>query len=332
MVMAQSLFMLLKQRHPEATIDVLAPAWSLPLISRMPEVGRGIPMPAGHGELNFRKRRELGQRLRAVGYSRAIVLPRSLKAALVPWFAGIPRRTGFRGEMRYRLINDMRPLDRRLLDQTVKRFLALGLPRGETPGEIPLPRLDVSESRRAALIERLGIATARPVAAMMPGAEYGPAKCWPLESYAALATMLHAAGYDVWILGSENDRDAGGRVAAGGPARNLCGRTELVDAVDLLGGASLAVTNDSGLMHVAAAVGARVVALYGSSTPRYTPPLAKDATVHYLELDCSPCFERVCPLGHFRCLREIRPETVFDGIMRQNRENEPGIIGNAAKI
>lgn len=320
MVMAQSLFMLLKERHPETVIDVLAPAWSLPLISRMPEVGRGIPMPAGHGELNFRKRRELGQRLRAAHYSRAIVLPRSLKAALVPWFAGIPRRTGFRGEMRYRLINDMRPLDRQLLDQTVKRFLALGLPRGEAPRQVPQPRLTVSESAGAGLMERLGIVTTRPVAAMMPGAEYGPAKCWPLEDFAALATMLGKAGYDVWILGSENDRDAGERIAAESPARNLCGQTDLVDAVDLLGRTEVAVSNDSGLMHVAAAVGTRVVALYGSSTPRYTPPLADNAVVHYLDLDCSPCFKRECPLGHLRCLREIEPRAVFDSIVQPDQD------------
>lgn len=319
--MAQSLFRLLRERHAEAVIDVLAPAWSLPLIARMPEVGRGIALPAGHGELGLSKRWRLGRRLRAAGYSRAIVLPRSLKAALVPWFAGIPRRTGYRGEMRYRLINDMRPLDRETLDQTVKRFLALGLPRGETPAKVPRPALRVSKAAQRALIEKLGIATDRPVVALMPGAEYGPAKCWPIEYFTELAKLLSRAGYEVWILGSENDRAAAEPIAAGSPAQNICGRTELVDAVDLLGLCRVAVSNDSGLMHVAAAVGTRVVAIYGSSTPRYTPPLAPDPVIHYLGIECSPCFERECPLGHLRCLREILPATVFDSIVQQNSEN-----------
>lgn len=314
MVMAQSLFRLLKKQQPQQPIDVLAAEWSLPLISRMPEVRKGIALPFMHGELALAKRRQLGQRLRAENYRQAIILPRSMKAALVPWFAGIRRRTGFRGEVRFGLINDMRPLDKSLLDQTVKRFLALGLPLDEPLPAPPEPRLSVSAERQQILLSKLGLDTAKPVIAILPGAEYGPAKCWPLEYFAELAGQLHASGYAIWILGSANDVAAGERIAARVPVQNLCGRTELADAIDLLAMCHQAVSNDSGLLHVAAAVGLRVNAIYGSSTPAYTPPLSRLSRVHYLGIECSPCFQRKCPLGHLRCLREITPQQVLSGM------------------
>jgi heptosyltransferase-2 len=309
MVMAQSLFKTLKSRRPDAAIDVLAPDWSLPVLQRMPEVRTAVPVPIGHGELAIGTRRRLGHSLRGK-YGRAIILPRSLKSALVPWFAAIPRRTGFRGEMRYGVVNDIRPLDRAVLDQTVKRFVALGLEAGEALSDTPFPELSVSPENRKAVMDKLGLDSGRPVIAMMPGAEYGPAKCWPLEKFAALGEMLDRDGYTVWVLGSERDREAGQQIAAAGKARNLCGQTSLADAIDLLASCHAVVTNDSGLMHVAAAAGTRVIAIYGSSTPAYTPPLTLRHTIHYLALSCSPCFERQCPLGHLRCLRDIGAERV----------------------
>jgi heptosyltransferase-2 len=314
MVMAQSLFKLLKVRSPETPLDVLAPAWSLPIIARMPEVRKGIVLPAGHGEFALRKRWDLARSLKSEGYRQAIVLPRSLKAALIPWFAAIPTRTGFRGEMRFHLINDMRVFDRHELDQTVKRFLALGLRPGEVLPRPPGPQLVVSREHQRAVIDRLGLTSDRPVVAMMPGAEYGPAKCWPLEYFAQLAEMLSHDGYAVWVLGSGKDAPSGEAIAERGHAVNLCGRTELQDVIDLLGCCEQAVSNDSGLMHVAAAVGIRVVALYGSTSPRFTPPLTPNAAIHYLGVECSPCFQRTCPLGHFRCMREIPPAAVLDSI------------------
>lgn len=146
---------------------------------------------------------------------------------------------------------------------------------------------------------------------MMPGAEYGPAKCWPLDYFARLAGDLQAAGYSVWVLGSEKDRPSGEVIAGQSRAINLCGRTSLADAIDLLGAAGQAVSNDSGLMHVAAAVGAHVHGIYGSSSPHFTPPLTDRRDIYYLDLDCSPCFARECPLGHLNCLKELRPETVL---------------------
>jgi len=317
MVMAQALLKLLKERKPEVELDLLAPAWSLPVSTRMPEVREGFELPAGHGELAMGKRRRLARELRTRRYEQAIVLPRSIKAALIPWFAGIPRRTGFRGEMRYRLINDMRQFDERRLGQTVRRFLALGLERDEPFPPVPAPSLETSPANLRELVGRLELATDRPVVALMPGAEHGPAKCWPVEYFTVLATMLSGAGYAVWVLGSPQDKAAGEAIAAGGYALDLCGQTGLQDVIDLLGHCEQAVTNDSGLMHVAAAVGTKVIALYGSTSPALTPPLTENAVLHYLSLDCSPCFHSECPLIHFRCLREITPEAVFKTVQMQ---------------
>jgi heptosyltransferase-2 len=314
MVMAQALFILLKQRRPEDAIDVLAPAWSLPIVARMPQVRRGIAAETGHGELGLGKRRRIGYSLREEGYERAIVLPRSLKSALIPWFARIPTRTGFRGESRYGLINDMRPFDKSVLDQTVKRFVALGLAADEALPPAPFPSLDIDRQKQEQVMESLGIRTERPVIAMMPGAEYGPAKCWPLDYFAELSALLGNEGYDVWVLGSDKDAPAGARIASASAAHNLCGRTSLEDVIDLLGYAEQAVSNDSGLMHVAAAVGTHVHGIYGSSSPEFTPPLTADRDIHWLHLDCSPCFERTCPLGHLRCLKELTVERLRKAI------------------
>ena len=314
MVMAQSLFKLLKEREPARQVDVLAPGWSLPIVERMPEIRKGIALDTAHGELGLGKRQSVARELPA-DYDQAIVLPRSLKAALVPFFAGIRRRTGFRGESRYWLINDARPFDRNLLDQTVKRFAFLGLDRGEAlPARLPKPALDVNEKRQRQLVEALELDIVRPVIAFMPGAEYGPAKCWPLEYFGELAERLEATGYTVWVLGSAKDKPAGDVIAARSQAINLCGRTALADAIDILALAAQAVSNDSGLMHIAAAVGTHVHGIYGSSSPDFTPPLTDSRTIHYLGLECSPCFRRECPLEHLKCLKDIDPLFVAEAI------------------
>lgn len=315
MVMAQSLFRLLREQEPGMAIDVAGPPWSVPLVARMPEVRRGIALPVAHGQLGLGVRRSLGQSLRAVAYDRAIVLPRSFKSALLPWFARIPVRTGFAAEFRGLVLNDLRQLDRRVLDQTVKRFLALGLPRGASLPEPLPPVLRVDAGNRAALMSRLGLG-AGPAIALMPGAAYGPAKQWPIGKFAELGRLLGERGFDVWVLGSAAERGLGEQIRAGGGGRvfNLCGETSLEDTVDLLSAATAAVTNDSGLMHVAAAAGTRVVAIYGSSSPEFTPPLTPRKTILYLGLECSPCFKRQCPLGHLNCLNEISPATVANSL------------------
>lgn len=315
MVMAQSLFKTLKAVEPDAVIDVIAPGWSVPIIERMPEVRRGIGLPVGHGEFNLAKRREIGRGLVDEHYDHALVLPRSFKSALVPWFAKARVRTGYRGEMRFGLLNDIRPLDKSVLDQTVKRFVALGLPKGELPQAIPQPQLRIDTANQQRLIDKHELDMTRPIVAMMPGASYGPAKCWPLEYFAELAARLCEQDIGVWVLGSKGDKEAGETIAlANMDVRNLCGRTELEDTVDLLALSTTAVTNDSGLMHVAAAAGIHVIAMYGSSTPAYTPALTEKKTIHYLDLECSPCFKRECPLEHLNCLRDIRVDDVLGSV------------------
>ena len=330
MVMAQALFKLLKARDPERPLDVLAPSWSLPIVARMPEIRRGIAAETGHGEIGLAKRRRIALSLRDEGYARAIVMPRSFKSALIPWLAKIPRRTGFRGESRFGLINDVRAFDPVVLDQTVKRFLALGAADAASDAqpspEMHYPRLTADKDRQLDLLATLQLQSDVPVVAIMPGAEYGPAKCWPLDYFAMLAGHLDEAGYAVWVLGSDKDHGAGEVIAANSAAINLCGKTSLADVIDLLGLAEQAVSNDSGLMHIAAAVGTHVHGIYGSSSPHFTPPLTERCDAHHLDLECSPCFERVCPLGHLRCLRELQPEAILERI--RHASDNAGAFGD----
>ena len=321
MVMAQSLYRSLKQQHDDVMIDVIAPEWSKPMLARMPEVRNAISMPIGHGQFGFTVRRKIGHDLRTEQYDQAIVIPRSLKSALTPFFARIPQRTGYRGEMRYGLLNDIRPLDKSVLTQTVQRYVALGLPADAVlpPQEIPQPRLDVDSDNQTQKREQHSLGFERPVIGMMPGAEYGPAKQWPAHYYGELARQLTAAGYGVWVFGSHKEVALGDEIAAlgGEGVANLCGRTSLTDAVDLIAACKGVVSNDSGLMHVAAATGVEVFAIYGSSSPGYTPPLTERAEIVSLGLECSPCFKRTCPLGHTDCLNNITPAHLFELITRR---------------
>lgn len=316
-VLAQPLFKLLYARHRDLALDVLAPEWTLPLLKRMREVRRAILNPLGHGELKLGPRLRLGRELRAEGYQQAIVLPNTFKSALPPFFAAIPRRTGFRGEMRWGLLNDVRTLDEHALPLMAHRYAALAGAAGEPRARaLPGLHLNVDENARAATLRKLGLDATRPVAALCPGAEYGPAKRWPARHFAALAQQLAARGLAVWLVGSAKEGALGAEIAhlSGGACLNLCGRTTLDEAVDVLASAQLAVSNDSGLMHVVAALGKPLVALYGSSSPALTPPLSDHARILKLDLPCSPCFKRECPLGHFNCMRQLTPERVFAAI------------------
>lgn len=316
-ILAQPLFKLLHARHAGLTFDVLAPRWTQPVLERMPEVRRVIPSPFLHGDLKLAERRRLGRALAPEAYDQAIVLPNTFKSALVPLFAGIRVRTGYLGEMRHWILNDARRLDAPGLPQLAQRYAALALPRGEAPRlPLPTPALRVDETARRALLARLGIDRGRPAAVLCPGAEYGPAKRWPAHHFAELAQGFAARGCAVWLVGSQNDREAGAEIerAAGGVCRNLCGDTTLGEAIDLLSSAAVVVSNDSGMMHIAAALGRPLVALYGSSSPAFTPPLSSDARILKLDLPCSPCFERVCPLGHFNCMMQLTPDRVLAAV------------------
>jgi heptosyltransferase-2 len=324
MVMAQSLLRHLTRVRPGIAIDVLAPDWSRPLLERMPEVRDALAMPFGHGELQLARRYRIGAALRSRGYVRAIVLPNSLKSALVPFWARIPVRTGYRGEQRWGLLNDLRRLDPSRLPSTVERFVALGLERDEAlPRPLPLPVLKTTPEGVSAALERLGLE--RPRGALLgicPGAEYGPAKRWPAQHFAELARRLRERGWEIWLFGSARDAQAAHEIrqAVGEGCVDLSARTTLAEAIDLLSLTRVVVTNDSGLMHVAAALGRPVVAVYGSSDPGFTPPLSQRATVVSLGLSCSPCFRRDCPLGHTRCLRDLGPERVLGPVLRHAGE------------
>ena len=314
MVMAQSLFITLKKLYPDCLIDVIAPEWSLPVLERMPQVNQGIALSIGHGEFSLLARIKSGLSLRKNGYTHSIVLPRSWKSALVPFFSRAGIRTGYRGEMRYGLLNDIRHLDKNILKQTVQRYVAHAYDSAQNKvPDIPFPRLEVDTVNRERLIEMLSPDLTRPVIAMMPGAEYGPAKQWPEKHYRELALMLINKGYQIWVIGSAKEKALGKTIVdeLGENAVNLCGRTELVDAVDLLSCVEQVVTNDSGLMHVAAAVGVKLNVIYGSSTPDYTPPLTDRMVVHYRDLDCSPCFSRICRYGHYDCLMNVLSDDVY---------------------
>lgn len=315
MVMAQSLFKLLKQREPNTIIDVLAPAWSQPLLARMPEVASSIVMPLGHGQLDLRARYRIGKSLRDQGYRQAILLPNSFKSALIPYFATIPLRTGWRGEMRYLLLNDIRILDESRYPLMIERFMALGLPKdAPLPEKYPTPELRISSESQKKALERHGLTSpTRPILALCPGAEFGPAKRWPEEHYAAVANAKLKEGWDVWIFGSPKDGETAEKIMQLTEQRcvNLTGRTRLEEAVDLLALANAVVTNDSGLMHIAAALNRPLIAVYGPTSAGFTPPLNDEAKITTLKLDCQPCFQRTCPLKHHRCMLDLKPETVL---------------------
>jgi len=302
-LMAQPLLARLREQHPSVRLEVLAPEWVAPVARRMPEVDEVITAPFRHGALHLGKRWRLGRALKDRRYAQAIVLPNSWKAALVPFFAHIPLRSGYVGESRYGLLNQLHRNGKDAMREHYARLAATPGAQGASP--LPQPRLRVDAAQVAATRARFGLEL--PYVALCPGAEYGPAKRWPY--FADLAARLQRPAV---LLGSANDAAA----AAGVGGTNLVGRTTLDEAIDLIAGAERVVTNDSGLMHVAAALGRPLVALFGSSSPEKTPPQAGNSRVLWLKPECSPCYERECPLGHFRCMREISVAMVLAEIER----------------
>jgi len=318
MVMAQSLFTTLKQQHPDCQIDVLAPAWTLALVERMPEVSRALAMPPlARGQLGLRERIRLGKSLHSHHYDQAILLPNTWKSAITPFFANIPLRTGYKGECRWGLLNDIRRLDKAVLTQTVQRFVALAASSQPAVAPIcPAPSLRVDVKNQQQALDKFALVTKCKILALCPGAEYGEAKRWPAGHYAQVAKTWLQAGWQVWLFGSKKDADVAAQInqLSDNGCVDLTGKTSITEAVDLLALADVVVSNDSGLMHVAAALNKKVIALYGSSDPRFTPPLNANAKIISLGLECSPCFIRECPLGHTHCLVKITPQQVIEEI------------------
>ena len=311
-VMMGALIARLKRDRPERCISVLAPPHLEALVRRLPGVDDALLNPFAHGVLKLAARARFGRTLKG-RFDEAIVLPHSLKSALIPFFASIPRRTGFVGEGRHILLNDARRLDEEALPRMVDRFCLLADPPGvRLPAATPPPALTADPAEVTATVAALGLGDSRPAVALCVGAEYGPAKRWPPAHFAALAQSLAAEGYAPWVLGGPGDAAIGDQVAALSPqAINLAGRTALPQAIDLIAAASAVVSNDSGLMHVAAALGRPVIGLYGPTSPVFAPPLSQEAVILNLDLPCSPCGKRVCPLGHHKCLNDLAPARVL---------------------
>ena len=321
MVLAQSLFKMLKINRPDCIIDVAAPAWTLPLLDRMPEVTGKIALPFKHGEFAFWQRIQFGKSLKNAGYTQAIILTNSFKSALLPWAAGIPKRTSFLGEMRYGLVNDVRPLNKAKLKKTVERFVFLGLNHNQNlPETLPNPQLVSKKNNALESLKRLGLTEpSSKILGLCPGAEYGEAKRWPAEYYADVANEVLKKGWQVWLFGSDKDMPVTMKInqLTQNQCLDLGGKTKLGDAIDLMALCETVISNDSGLMHIAAALNKKLIAIFGSSDPAHTPPMSPDAVIEYLALECSPCFKRECPLtgdAHLRCLNDIKPQPLVQKI------------------
>ncbi|MEL5639880.1 ADP-heptose--LPS heptosyltransferase RfaF [Serratia ureilytica] len=326
MMMSQSLYRTLKAEYPTAEIDVMAPAWCRPLLARMPEVNQALAMPLGHGALGLGERRRLGRALRANRYDRAYVLPNSFKSALVPFFADIPQRIGWRGEMRYGLLNDVRVLDKAAFPLMVQRYVALAYDKGrvqradDLPQPLLWPQLRVSDEEIAETTSAFNLTDSRPIVGFCPGAEFGPAKRWPHYHYAALAQRLIESGYQIALFGSAKDHEAGEQIRAAlqDDARDFClnlaGKTQLEQAVILIAACRAVVSNDSGLMHVAAALNKPLIALYGPSSPDFTPPLSDKARVIRLISGYHKVRKGDAEQGYHQSLIDIQPQQVLDAL------------------
>lgn len=312
-IMAQCLFKLIKQIDSTTQIDVVAQDFLHPLLKCMPEITRIISLNIQHGELGLRKRHLLAKSLRQEHYTQAIVLPNSFKSALIPLLAKIPHRTGWRGEWRYGLLNDLRILNKQKLPLMVERFMQLGLAKHEPLVKpYPVPQLQIDTQAIAATKQKFSIDAQKPILALCPEAAYGLAKRWPVENFAQVASSMLDKNWRIWLFGIQNTDEINQKVQklTGGRCFNFIGKTNLAEAINLLSLANAVVTNDSGLMHIAAALNLPLLAIYGSSSPKFTPPLNQKAKILTSTLTCSPCFARTCKFGHYKCLTATTPEKI----------------------
>jgi heptosyltransferase II len=313
---------LLHQRCPGRSIDVLTTNLCAPLLDYMPGVRRGIVGDLPRSRLALSQQTRLARELRAQGYGQALIMPRTWKSALAPLLAGIPQRTGFVGELRLGLLNDLRWGERKL-PRMIDRCAALALPNhAPPPSNLPLPELVVPQSEVSAWRERMGLTVDGPVVAFAPGA-VGPSKRWPSAYYAAVASRLASDGISVWVLGGPNERPLAAEIAANGMARDLTS-DDLRNAVLAFAAADVALSNDSGLLHVAAAVGTPSIGVFGPTSPWHWAPLNPLAAVIETEtpLSCRPCHKPICRLRHHRCMRDIETTRVVAAI-RQGLSTAP---------
>ncbi len=321
-VIAQPLLRLLKQQHPERPIDVLAPSWVAPVWRAIHEVDTVLEAPFKHGALQLRERWNFAQQLRKRGYADAYVLPNTLKFALIPWLAGIPRRVGYKGEMRYGLINVMHHKSPDAPRPMVSFYAALAnspAPVAPAPADLPRPTVTVTQAQLAVATARLDLPSGSRLVAFAPGAEFGSAKRWPSNHFAELAKIVRNNHPNVQIvmLGSPKDREVCDEIAAAQPwLLNLAGVTTLDEAIAILAKADVVVSNDSGLMNIASALNRPIIGLYGPTDWKHTPPFSEVAKIVSLNLDCAPCQQRECPLGHHNCMRNLSAEMVWQPLQQ----------------
>lgn len=327
MVMAQTLFIRLKKNYPDCEISVLAPSWAKPVLARMPQVSDSMTLPLAHGELGLLKRRRIGRKLRERHFTTAIVLPNSFKSALIPFHANIPKRIGWRGEWRVPLLTDCRRLNKEKFPLMIQRFASLADPEKDLPPlDIRAPKFEVKKSAREECLEKFSLDLEKEVIAICPGAEFGEAKQWPAEHFAELCNQKLTQGAQIWLFGSEKDAEMAGLIESKIDAKygdrfiNLAGLTSLAEAIDLISCAAVCISNDSGLMHVAAALEIPITAIYGSTSSEFTPPLTDRVELITTDIECRPCFQRKCPLGHLRCLKDIKPDQVSEAVDRLLRQ------------
>ena len=315
-VMAQSLYKIIKSKN-DHQIDVLSPEWSVGILQRMEEVSEVIISPFKHGELNLQERRSLGKRLRERNYDKSIILTNSFKSSLVPYFANIPTRVGWLGEFRYGFINDIKKFNKHERMLMIERF-ALLESDSFVAEKIPRPSLSVDGDNVETLLFAHGIDEARPTIALCPGAEFGPAKRWPSYYYSEITDDYLSKGWNVIILGSSKDSkvalDIKNYLSVDSHKNffDLTGKTTLPDAVDILSMTDIVLTNDSGLMHIAAAVEAPLVALYGPSSPEFTPPLGKKSKVIRKESGYKKVRIGSTKEGYHPSLISIKPKEVLE--------------------
>jgi heptosyltransferase II len=316
-VRCHSVAKLLRRRFPDRPVDVLATSLCAPLADYMPDVRAAVVFDLPRSRLALREQADLAKRLRARGYGAALVLPRTWKSALAPFLAGIPERTGFVGEARFGLLNDCRWGERKL-PRMVDRCAALALPRDAAlPAEWPKPELIVPPAEVAAWLKRKGLAAEdRPAVVLAPGA-VGPSKRWPASAYATLARRLLGDGLAVWVVGGPGEKAITEEIVGDTAARDFTG-TDLREAILALAAATAAVSNDSGLLHVAAALGTPTVGIFGPTSPWHWAPLNPlAATIQAdIELSCRPCHKPVCRLRHHRCMVEIPADQVLAATRR----------------
>ena len=321
MVMAQALYKALYMDSTSAEIHVVAPEWSRPLLTRMPQVSKVFSLDVAHGEFGLAKRYSSSKRLRNEDYSQAIVLPRSFKSALAPWLARIPRRIGDIGEFRHGLLTHIFPSNKNKKIPNVcnyLRYIDIDASISDIKNNYS-PNLSIDVENQNQLLKQFDVSKNIPLVACMVGAEYGPSKQWPYVHFAKLIDLLCEQGMQVCILGSKKDAQVGEKIQSicQHSIHNLCGKTSLMDVIDILAACNAAVSNDSGLMHIAAAVDTPVLAMYGGTTPAYAPPLHDKAKSFYVKIACSPCWQRICQYNHYRCLTDILPQDVFKEVLKR---------------